>query len=872
MVKDPKDLKLPKTGLYILKKILSYGYSGNIIGDFEEEFKTYSTQNGRVKTLLWFWGHILISLPALINNTMLWRSAMLRNYLKSAVRSFIRNKLNSIINLTGLSVGIASCILIFLFIRNEITYDTFHDDPENIYMITRKAEGQWGSKLFANLPLPLGPELIKDYPEVEYGFRLLNSTTTVKKNTEENSEDIYYADPEILNVFKFEMLSGGGDNSLDSPNKILISRRLCEKYFGGIDKQGESILLKVSGEYEPYIITGVFDDFPENSSVKPGIILPFETARRQIGEEMFNDWQRYTPVLIIKLAQGTFVGDLQNKFPDIIEKYDLNKSLTVLGVGELSGTLVPVNISEFHLNSLIVDEGNLEPQSSSVYSFIIGGLGLLIIAIACINFMNLSISQSMKRAKEVGIRKVIGAYRKQLINQFYIETFLMTITALVSGLIIAWFLLPLFNSLAGKNLVLDFRGDISTILIFVIMIFLVGILSGSYPAFFLSKFNPVAAFREDRKLGGSSYLTRSLIIIQFTLSVVLIIGAINMTRQLDYIQSKDLGYDKENVVVLNTRNNILNTLKQELVSSTNIRGIAGASAGIYRNFVGMTAFRDAGKDAFVVYQKFNTDHDFLETVGLKLQSGRYFSIDHPSDVNDAVVINEAMAKLHGLNDPVGKRLRISYDKESEVIGVVKDFHYKSLHSDIQPLLITLITERPANRIYVKINADNIDGSIEEIENAWNKVNPQETFNYTFIDESLNLLYTEDAKWSRIISYSMIFAIFIACLGLYGMASLIAVSRTKEFGIRKVLGASVTKLLSSFNLEFLLLILIANAVAWPICYSAVNKWLENFAYRIEVEVSAFILGAIISLVITLSAVSIQALKASLANPVKCLRSE
>ncbi|MCP4723653.1 MAG: FtsX-like permease family protein, partial [bacterium] len=812
MVKDPKNLKLPKAGLFVLKKILSYGYLGNIVGDFEEEFKVYSTQNGRLKALLWFWGNILNSLPALINNSLLWRSAMYKNYLKIAIRNFIKNKLNSVINLTGLSFGIASCVLIFMFIRNEVTYDTFHTDSENIFLVTRQAEGQWGSKLFANLPLPLGPELVNDYPEIEYGFRLLKSSTTVNNNNEENSETIYYADPEILNVFKFEMLSGGGNNLLDSPNKILLSRQLFEKYFGSVDNQGQDILLKISGEYEPYIITGIFDDFPENSSVKPEIILPFETARKEIGDEMFNDWQRYTPVFVIKLIEGTLIGDLQNKFPDIIEKYDLHTGYTVLGVGRLTGTLVPVNISEYHLNSLIIDEGNLEPQSSSVYSFIMGGLGLLIIAIACINFMNLSISQSMKRAKEVGVRKVIGAYRKQLIHQFFIETILMSTAAFITGLLLARLLLPLFNSLAEKNLSVDLSSNLSTILVFALMIFIVGIVSGAYPAFFLSRFKPVAAFREERKFGGSSYLTRSLIIIQFTLSVILIISAINMKGQLDFIQNKDLGYNRDNVIVVSARGSMINTLKQELASSTNILGIGGASAGIYRNFVGMQAFKDEGTDAFVVYQTFSTDHDFPETIGLELKEGRFFSLDHPSDSSNAAIINEAMAELHGLKDPVGKSIILTYKKEWEVIGVVKDFHYKSLHNEIQPIFLKMAAPERLNKVYIRLNASNVEGAISEVESVWNKVNPQQTFNYTFIDESLNLLYAEDAKWSRIIRYSMAFAIFIACLGLYGMASLIAVYRTKEFGIRKVLGASVLKLLRSFNMEFLLLILIANAVA------------------------------------------------------------
>ncbi|MFC1563376.1 ABC transporter permease [candidate division KSB1 bacterium] len=871
MDKDPKILKSPRFGQYLLKKSLSHGYGRNIIGDFEEEYKRIYVRDGRFVSTIWYWSNILKSLPAFIVNSFFWGSAMFKNYLKSAIRNFNKNRVNSAINLFGLSLGIASCILIFLFIRNEITYDSFHDEHEDIYLITRKVEGQWGNKLYANLPLPLGPELIKDYPEIRYGVRILKSSTNVKNDTDENSEAIYYVDPDFINVFSFEMLSGDRENVLNSPDKILVSRQLSEKYFNSMDMTGESILLKITGEYEPFVIGGIFENFPENSSIKPDIILPFETARRHIGDDMFSDWQRYTPVFIVKLIKGVNIENLQNKFPDIIEKYGLHADLTSLGVGRFTGTLELANFSEFHLDQDIVETGYLEPQSTAVYSFIMGALGLLILAIACINFMNLSISQSMKRAKEVGIRKVVGACRKQLIHQFFIETMLMSVAAFAFGLVISQFLLPVFNSLANLNLKLDFLGEINTVLMFASLILLVGIISGAYPALFLSRFKPVAALKEEKKFGGSSYITRALIILQFTFSVALIITAVNMSRQLNYIGNKNLGYDKDNVIVLNTQNNILPTLKQELASSSNVQRITGSTAAIYRNFVGMTAFKDAANDAFTVYQSFNTDYDFKETMGIEMLSGRYFSKNHPSDLNDAVIINKAMADLHNFDDPVGKQLRVSYNKEREIIGVIKDFHYKSLHTEIQPLIIKLKTDS-LNRIYVKINGDNIENSLGEIENVWNKVNPEETFNYRFVDESLAVLYSEERNWSRIINYSMVFAILIACLGLYGMSSLIAVYRTKEFGIRKILGASILTLLRSFNVEFMLLILTANVVAWPLCYIVVKRWLENFAYKIDMDISTFIAGALISIFITLTTVSIQALKAAAANPVRNLRNE
>ncbi len=872
MVKDPKNLKLPKSGLFILKIILSYSYTGNIVGDFEEEYKVIRAQHGRSKAFFWFWKHIIVSMPSLINNSFLWRYAMFKNYLKTAARNFTRNKLNSLINLISLSVGIAGSILIFLFIRNDITYDTFHERSEDIYLITRLAEGQWGTKYIGDTPAALGPELINDYPEIEYGFRLLKATTSIKQGSEENREDLYFADPAILNVFNFNMIAGGDVSSLDSPDRVLLSKGLYEKYFSDIDILGENIQLKISGNYESFTIAGIYENFPENSSVKPEMILPFEKARIMVGEEVYNDWQRFTSVFIVRLVEGTNSRDLQNKFPDIIEKYDLHKDMTTLGVGKQTGTLVPFNLSEFHLNSQIVEKDILEPQSSSIYSVIMGGLGILIISIACINFMNLSISQSIKRAKEVGIRKVIGAYRKQLIHQFYIETISMSAAALAAGLLLARLLLPLFNSLSEKNLVLDFRADIGTLTALSIGIIVLGLLSGSYPAFFLSRFRPAAAFREVKGFGGSSYVTRALIIVQFTLSVILIVSSLNMKSQLDYIKNKDLGYNKSNLVVISARGNMINTLKQELASSTNILGVGAASAGIYRNFVGMQAFRDATNDAFVVYQTFSTDHEFADIIGLELTDGRFFSIDHPTDSSDAVIINEAMAKLHNLEQPVGSRIRLTWNRDFEVIGVVRDFHYKSLHNEIQPIFIRLRSPEELNRVYLRLNGSDIEEAINEVEGVWKSMNPQQTFSYRFVDESLNLLYTEDSKWSKIIVYSMVFAILIACLGLYGMASLIAVHRTREFGVRKVLGASVARLLGSFNLEFMVLIVIANAAAWPICYAAIGKWLENFAYRADITFSSFILGGIISLVITLLSISIHALKASLADPVTTLQSD
>lgn len=796
---------------------------------------------------------------------------MFRNYLKTAFRNLLKHKMHAFINILGLVIGIACCLIILLFVQDEIRYDRFNANSGDMYRVISKAELSGRALNLPTSPAPMAQALKSDFPEVisavtinDFGKSLL--TYNDKQFYEEN---IILADSTLFDVFSFHLIKGNPKTALAETHSVLMTAETAHKYFGGEDPMGK--VIRLENKYDMKV-TGIVEK-PRRSHITFDIIIPIGIMNEVSFENYTRLWINLSDFTYLKLTPGTDPSELAGKFPAFAQKY-CGKEMDQYGIKWEPG-LQP--LTDIHLYSKF--EVDIGTPGDIKYVYVFSAIALFVLLIACLNYMNLSTARSANRAKEVGLRKVVGANRGELMRQFLIESLVLTFIGLALAVGVVLLSLSYFNTLTGKELSLFDNPVLLVVGILGITIF-IGVLAGSYPAFFLSSFNPIDVLKGKFKAGAKSAGFRmALVIIQFTISIILIISTVMVYKQLRFIQDKKLGFNKEQVMVIPMRDSAIQskyeTIRAEIGKNPSVEGIAAASGMPCRSkMVNLYVPEGAKTNETVAMQSYRVDYDFLDVLGMEMLQGRKFSRDMKTDETQAFIINEAAARSLGWNNPIGKRWKwISGfgDREGTVIGVVKDFHTMSLHQPIEPVVMC-INRDEWNNVVIRFQTDNVFQTVKDIEAKWESIDHSRPFEYYFYDEVFEELYRTENKLMTIISYFSILAIFVACLGLFGLASFTAEQRTKEMGIRKTLGATMANIVLLLSKEFTKWVVIANVIAWPAAYYAMDQWLQNFAYRADIGFAVFFSSGVAAMLIALLTVSYQSVKTALANPIESLRYE
>jgi putative ABC transport system permease protein len=809
---------------------------------------------------------------------------MFKNYIKTAFRSLYKNKGFTAINILGLALGLSTCLLIVLYVVDELSYDRYNTKANRIYRVNEDLKLGENSVQYAVCMPPLAKTLIAEYPYVEDAVRLRNAGLYhVKKGSSNILEGkMVHADPSLFNVFTLPMINGDPKTALAEPNSVVITETTAKKYFNNTNVVGKTMLFNNN---QSFMITGVIKDVPKNSHFNFDFFLSMST----LPDSRSNEWLRSDFSTYVLLKNGADHKKLEASFPAFLQKFSGSQMQSQLGMSiaafEKSGSFFRMNLTaltDIHLKSHRT--GELGANSTSHYVYIFSAIALFILLIACVNFMNLSTARSSNRAREVGVRKVLGSSRKYLIFQFLSESIMVTFFATAIAIIAAIALLPLFNQLAGKDIAVTAQSLVWLIPASLIIVLVIGSLAGSYPAFFLSAFQPIDVLKGKLSAGFKGGGLRSLLVVfQFAISVFLIIGTLVIYNQLNFIQTKDLGYNRNQVLVIQNAfelNNQAKAFKQEVkqlpgVTNATMTGFLPTSGDRSTAIYFKDATLDQKKSIFP--QNWEVDADWIPTLDIKMASGRNFSKEMLTD-SSAVVINEAAAKFLGYKDAVNKTLykslggkqELANTKKYQIIGVVKDFHFNSLHEKIEPVIIRLADNRGA--LSIRVNTANLPSLMAQIKSKWATFSPGVQINYSFMDQDFDASYRAEQRIGTIFIVFTSLAIIIACLGLFGLAAYAAEQRTKEIGIRKVLGANVTVIVSMLSKDFIKLVIIAILIASPLAWYLMHLWLQDFAYRVTIQWWVLVGAACTALLIAFITISFQSIKAALANPVNSLRSE
>jgi putative ABC transport system permease protein len=802
---------------------------------------------------------------------------MIRNYIITAFRSLVRQKGFSLINILGLTLGLSISFLILLYVFDELSFDKFHKNPERIYRLVVKGTLGEVSLQTAVTPKALAGKILQDVPDVEFStvFEIESSSSLLRIHENKLYErDFLYADSSFLKIFNFPLLYGDPVSALSQPYSIIISESLAKKYFGSINPLGELIR---KNEQQDYMVSGVFKDLQTESHISFNFLVSMESKIRDQGEKLMENWEELNSYTYIKMKENADMHDFQAKLDTILLQNILNNEREV----NVDLRIYPQKITEIHLESDLL--GEIKENGDISYIFVLLAIATGIIVIASINFMNLSTAKSASRAKEVGIRKILGSQKAMLVTQFISESVLISLISFVLSLAVIELSLPSFNEITGKELSINYLSNWYLVL-FLGIALLTGFIAGSYPAFYLSSFQPIKVLQNRMKLGktGNLKLRNLLVFIQFAISTGLIICTIVIYLQLDYLKTKNLGFDKESVISIEMRNPELRdnatVLKEEILKISGVQYASLSSTYPGRGLKG-SSFTPEGineKDPWLIFS-FQADEDFAEkTMQMEILQGRSFRKDFGSDTT-AVLINETLRKKLGWIDPIGKKILPSYPedagtkREYHVIGVVADFHFQSLHEAVDPILIHLLDE-PPQLLLVRMDPQTQSETLKKIGQAWNTLNPDHPFDFEFINDFFEIFYYAEKRIGRILIYLTMFAIFIASIGLLGLASFTAEQRTKEIGIRKVLGASAFTISLRLSLEYLKMISYASILAWPVSYYMMHSWLEKFSYRTEIPAWPFVFSTLVTIILSLLVVNIQTIKAANSNPVESLRYE
>jgi putative ABC transport system permease protein len=808
---------------------------------------------------------------------------MIKNYIKTAFRTLKKNLGFTAINVLGLALGLATCLLIIFYVVDELSYDRFNIKADRIYRINNHIKFGSNDQSYASSPAPLAAALMADLPEVEKTVRLINrGGNTVKKGNQNIKEDhMLFADATLFDVFTFPMISGDPKKALVEPNSVVINETVARRYFNDPLKAVGKIF--TFNDKTPYKVTGVMKDIPKQAHFNFGFFLSMSTLAESKQDAWFsNNFNTY-----VLLREGADPQKFNAKLPQLMRKYAGAQLQSILHINfdqlEKAGNkfqLIPIALKDIHLKSTAVSE--LSPNGNIQYVYIFMAVAIFILLIACVNFMNLSTARSSNRAREVGVRKVLGSARKYLIFQFLSESVMVTFIAAVLAIITAYLFLPVFNNMADKSFSFN-AGSLTWLLPgMLVAVLVIGCLAGFYPAFFLSAFQPIEVLKGKLANGfKGSWLRSFLVVFQFAISIFLIIGTLVIYNQLQFIQHKDLGYKRDQVLVIHNTWDLGNqaaTFKNEVKQ---LSGVMNATmTGFiptmdYRNSSSVFPDRNLDQKKAVLAQTWTTDEDYIPTLGLKLAKGRNFNKQMATDTA-AMIINESAAKLLDVPDPINKMMYVPQDnmatiwKAYRIIGVIKDFNFNSLKDNISPVVMMYGNDQGA--LSLKVNTANITALMALVKDKWKAIAPNREFSYSFMDEDFDATYRAEQRVGTIAIVFTTLAIIIACLGLFGLAAYAAEQRSKEIGIRKVLGAEVSTIVAMLSKDFIKLVLIAILVATPLAWLAMHQWLQSFAYRQNIQWWVIAVSAFLAIFIAFATISFQSIKAALSNPVKSLRSE
>ena len=805
---------------------------------------------------------------------------MFSNYLKIAFRDIARHKGFAFINIAGLAVGMASCMLIFMWVQDELRYDRHHEKHDRIYRVTRAFLNEDGSTRmhFGHVAYPIAPLLKQDFPAITQTVRLLDMSATLVMADEKRFEEtrFFFAEETVFDVFSFQMIEGRADEALNEPFSVVLTQETARKYFGDDNPTGRTLTVELFDKRVDLTVRGVIASMPEQSHFHPDFLASLKTWDAVTDNDpavdaSIKDWGTNIYPTYILLSENGDAAELKRHLGAFLDRYVPTwMSPTKLRLQRLT---------DIHLYSHLDSE--IEANGDVAYVYFFSITALLILLIACINFMNLATARSARRAREIGLRKVVGAHRSQLIRQFLGESCLMAVLAMGLAVLLVFMMLPSFNQFIQKDLTLDVWSSGPFALGLIVITGVVGLIAGLYPAVFLSGFEPVTVLkgRLGERVGKFSFRT-VLVVFQYAVSIVLIIGLGVVTQQLDHLRSVRLGFDKEHVLVLPFDEGLtsrLAALKNQLQAHPDIVTVTAAkhlpSDQLGDNDIAYTIRGDSLERVSFIIAMLRVDHDYIPTFGMSLAAGRNFSKERASDSTQAFILNETAARKLGwasAQEAVGQRFAY-FGRRGEIIGVLKDVHFESLHQEIAPMLM-LISPYGLQQIAVRIRPGGLPGALAFLRERWQALRPDHPFTYHFLDEKFDQLYASEEKLRQMYGVFAFLAIFIACLGLWGLAAYTAERRTREIGIRKVMGASVSRVVVVLSQDFTRWVLLANVLAWPAAYLLMNRWLEGFASRAAMGWQPFVLAGAGVLLVALLTVSYQALKAALANPIDALKHE
>jgi putative ABC transport system permease protein len=799
---------------------------------------------------------------------------MIKNYFKTAWRNLTRNKIYSFINIAGLSMGLACAMLILLYVKDEVSFDRFHKNVQNIYRIVSVQKRGSEVQHDINTGFLQGPRFTQNVPGITSFVRIQSGNEDIKSGTEIQSQKLLYVDSNFFKVFTFPLLNGDANTCLKEPHSIVLSEAEAIKRFGTKDAVGKFVMVKQDSAFVPYNVTAVAKRIPQNSSIQFDVLIPFKESEDDAknNDNWFNFFLNTFVVVnpnanlqtVQNQMQKFYVSDASSTFKKMVQLYGLGNEAGM-------GTYELQPFTDMHLNTELPPQNGLLHASNPLYSYILSGIALFVLLIACINFINLTVARSVKRAKEIGIRKVIGGDRNQLIWQFMGESFLLCTIAFGFALLLVKLILPVFNELSNKALAFSYLFDAKLVATYLLLFLITSILAGFYPALVLSGYKPVDTLYSRFNIKGKNYLQKSLVIIQFTLASFLIIGTMTIYSQFNFLTKTKLGYDDKNLVVLNAdiRNHQeASVFKDQVMNLPGVLGVSAKNGGMWGTMA------KVANDSSIQFQYETVDENYIPLLKIKMLKGRNFSPGHPSDSTNSVIVNESFVKQAGWKDPIGQTVNFFYNNNEiyHVIGVVKDYHFASLSEKIGPQMFTMKNNNRYGSYYIKINPATTTSTLKALQKTFMQFYPMSPYSYEFKDLKNRQQYEQEAKWKQILLFGAILTIFISCIGLFGLSVLSAEKRTKEIGIRKVLGASVNNIVRILSTDFLKLVCISLLISIPLAWLAANKWLENYPYRITLSWALFTAGSLIVIVIALATVSFQAIKAAIANPVDSLRSE
>jgi putative ABC transport system permease protein len=806
---------------------------------------------------------------------------MLKNFIKIAFRILKKHHVYSFINIFGLALGIASCILIYLYVQNELSYDKFHRNRENLYRVyITEDPPERDAFSYIEAPWNLAEALESSFPEIKQAVRLVIRSDVVRYDNKSYTQRYHLVDPDFFELFSFPLLRGEEATVLQDISAVVLTESCADKIFGNVDPLGRQLSIKLGDKFHDFVVSGIARDVPPNSSIRFDMLIHIENVHKYLSSRALDNWFSVFFETYVLMAYPVKPSDIETKLQTVVRNHYPEGDADMV-------TLHLQAMTDIHLNPDL--PVGFEGSSDPIYSYILMAIAVLILGVACINFMTLSVGRAATRTREVGVRKVLGAVRSQLIVQFLGEAALMSVSALFLGVVLVYLFLPSFNAMINKNLFLSY--NFWAFAFMLSLMFLVAGIAGSYPAIFMSRFQAVEVMSNKPRTAGANLLVRGLVLGQFALSIGLIVCTLTMQDQLRFLINKDLGFDKNHVVVIQNHSaqdqsrQIVERYRNSLESRNEILGVSGTSTAFARDWTKM-GFR-AEDGSYKQFYQLTADYDYLETLEIEVLDGRNFSREFRTDESEAIIVNEALVKYMNWDSPIGKSLPGRRFPPHRVIGVVRDFNFESLHETIAPVIIALdpttllrgindisssYSPRLFNFINVRVKPENIQSTITMLKNTWQNVAPEHPFLFSFLDQDVQQQYREIQKWGKIVSYASIFIILIACLGLFGLATLTVAHRTKEIGIRKILGASASGVVFMLTFEFGKLVILANIIAWPIAYFVMKRWLQDFAFRINLSLDKFFISAAVVLTIALITVSYHSVRAALADPVRTIKYE